>query len=376
MILAIIIAIFGIFLSSTSVLAGDSPILNSPANNSTVTSSALNWQAPSYQLYSSNPYRVQVDDDPSFSPSASIYRDTYKITTTYTPVLNTGTWYWRVKARDSSGIWSNWSETWTFILTNSTPTPIVTSTPTPTSAPTSSAQTTPNSLTSFTISNSPSQINSDQSFSVQVNLSLPSNPNTNFYLKGAFKKSDGSNYFGLTRVSNNWVKNGASYSSQYPINTDPAGNWSGSMKVQPDADDSGFTGGGDYIFKVARYTSSGSGPTWSNETTMNIISSSNEGQPLSDSQTTTSQASSTTKFQTTSISQANSIAKSTNPPKIIYQTASIAGVNYFATQSATPSAKIEVKNQKQVNPLLAIGFFLIFAGASCLGYIYLKKGRR
>lgn len=130
----------------------------------------------------------------------------------------------------------------------------------------------PTSVTSssFSITNSPSEINSDSIFKISVNLSLSNYPNTKFYLKGAFKKSDSSNYFGLTKVNSSWVQNGSSYASQYQINTNSSGDWSGELEIQPDVLDSGYEGGGDYIFKVARYSESGSGPNWSNEVTIKI----------------------------------------------------------------------------------------------------------
>ncbi len=367
-----VIILFFIF-SVIPVLAGDAPTLTSPSNNSTTASSRLDWQTPTYQLYSSNPYRVQ-DDDSSFS---SINKDYYTSNTHYAPTLSQGSWFWRVKAKDVSGIWSSWSESWTFILANSTPIPTPTSipTPTPTPPPPTPSPTTPSNSSSFTISNVPSQINSDSSFSTSINLSLPSNPSSSFYLKGAFKKSDGSNYFGQTLVSNNWVKNGSSYSSQYSITTDSSGNWSGNLRVQPDSEDSGFTGSGDYIFKVARYTSLGSGPTWSNESSINIIQPNvSTNGDTTDHQTTTNNSSnlgSSTPLPTYLPKPTHT--KSASAAQLNYQIASIAAA---ATSSAEPSPKVEVKSQKQINPFLLIGTLLMFASVSLLGYIYFSKKNR
>ncbi len=354
----------GLFALTSLVFAGEPPILISPTNGSTVTTSSLNWQAPSYQLYSSNPYRVQVDDDSGF---ASINKDYYTKNTYYTPTLNYGTWYWRVKAKDSSGTWSDWSNTWAFTLASSTPSPGVTSTPTSTPTPTTSPTSLP-STSSFTISGSPSQINADQSFNVSVNLSLPNNPSTSFYLKGAFKKSGGSNYFGLTKVSGNWVKNGSSYSSQYQITTDSSGNWSDNLEVKPDSEDSGFTGTGDYIFKVGRYTSTGSGPTWSNEETIKIIGAAQESDPTETISDTSLSPSSTISPSIKSIVTSSQIKSS---GKTEYKVASIAGVTATATPSVTPST--EVKSQKQTNLPLIIGILLIISGLGLFFFIYLRN---
>lgn len=247
----------------------------------------------------------------------------------------------------------------------SPPTPTPTS-PTPTPTPSSGSIT-----SSFTVSNAPSQITSDQSFNVSVNLSLPNNPGEKFYLKGAFRHPDKpSNYFGLTKVESSWIKNNTTATSQLPITTDQAGNWTGNIAVQPDGSDSGFTGTGDYIFKVGRYTNSGSGPTWSNEANIKIISTEIEeqgGTSTPDSPSSTTNPSSSPQ----SVSK-KSVSLSQASKKINYNVASIAGVTVIATPSATPAA-ITVKTQKQTNPIVWIGLVLVFAGASSLGYIYWKK---
>src|SRR5579884_315417 len=146
-----------------------------------------------------------------------------------------------------------------------TPTPSPTVLPTPSPTPTS----TPSPNSSITISNVPSNINSDDVFSTTVNLSSPNNPNTIFYLKGAFYIDGSTNYFGKTLVNGNWVKNSSGYNSQLEIITDGSGNWQGIIQVMPDDSDSGFTGTGSYNFKVAKYTSSGN-LSWSNSTSLTI----------------------------------------------------------------------------------------------------------
>lgn len=247
---------------------------------------------------------------------------------------------------------------------------IITSTPTPIPSPTFSLSPTPTpsptpKLSSFTISNIPSQINSDQSFNVPINLSLPDNGNTNFYLKGAFKKSDSSNYFGQTKVSGSWVKNGSSYSNQFPITTDSSGSWSGNLEIKPDNEDSGFIGTDDYIFKIGRYTSSGSGPTWSNESTIKITSQENSQ----------GETSANTFVPTTTSLQVKTFTP--NPTKnydrLSYRIASVAAATTSATLSASTSTGISVKGQRQTSLLIWTGLIFIFAGAGSIGYIYLKS---
>ncbi|MDP3948226.1 MAG: lamin tail domain-containing protein [bacterium] len=231
-------------------------------------------------------------------------------------------------------------------------------TPTPAPSPSSSQ---PTSL--FTISGIPSQINSDQSFSVKITLSMPSSANTDYYLKGAFKKSDGTRYLGLTKKDSEWVEYGDDYSDQYKITTDSSGNWNGSIEVKPDTLDNDYKGSGDYIFKIGRFTSSGSGPTWSNDTTIKINDLNRSS--LSDSSTPqpTSKA-------TSSSSPSPTIFKSPTP-KPSYQIASIAGIATAAESS--PEPVLSVKGKKQTNPFLWVGLIFIFAGVGAVGYIYLRK---
>lgn len=132
-----IVIIFSLLL--TPVLAGSPPILLSPLNNATVTSSRMEWQTPEYSLYPTKPYRIQVDETSLFSNPDKDY-DTAN--TFYTPILNSGFWYWRVKVKDSTGIWSDWSEIWSFDYNNpNSPTP--TPTPEPTIEPTATPTNTP-----------------------------------------------------------------------------------------------------------------------------------------------------------------------------------------------------------------------------------------
>ncbi len=245
--------------------------------------------------------------------------------------------------------------------------------PTPTPQPTLIAVSSPTSFatlqssSSFTISDIPSRINSDQSFTTLVNLSLSDKPNTNFYLKGAFKKSDSSNYFGLTKVSGNWVKNGSSYSNQLPITTDSSGNWSGNLEAMVDSEDSGYLGSGDYIFKVAKYDPL----IWSNEVTIHInnIEIAQESSSVNQTsfETTATPSPTTPALSKSSVSQSKSFTR----------VASVAGVSKSASPStssaSSTSANIKVADKKQINPFVFIGIIFIIAGVGSLGYIFLYR---
>ncbi|MBI2596160.1 hypothetical protein HYW46_05515 [Candidatus Daviesbacteria bacterium] len=366
--LAVVVLTGFLFLFPIPVSAISAPVLLSPSDSSIVTTPVLNWQSPSYPLYFSNPYRVQVDDNTLFS---SPDKDYYTSNTAYSPNLNDGIWYWRVRAKDSSGAASDWSSVWSFTLISATPTAVPTPTSTPTPTPTSTIAPSPTPSPSpsntpiFTIA--PGKLSITLQDSISVNIHIAGlNPNSKYYLKGAFIKEGSSNYFGLTRVSNGWVKNSASYLDQFLITTGSSGFWDGSLDIKPDGKDNGFTGNGDYIFKAGKYTESGSGPAWSNEIVINIT-----GNPPEKS-TSPSQPNFAGSVNTSSPSP--NPAKSGASPKFNYpNTASVAGVS---TDSSTPVITASDKEQKSNNKpnfwLLGAGLMVFVSGAGVLFYPKLK----
>lgn len=253
----------------------------------------------------------------------------------------------------------------------STPTPTSTPLPTSTSTPTATPPPTsiPTSSPSLTITNVPSQTSVNQEFPVSITLTnFPIN--TNYYLKGAFKKAGGSNYFGQTLVSGSWVKNSETYTQQFPITTDSSGSWSGILSVRGDPDDSGFTGQDDYIFKVGYYQDSSI--SWSNETTIHLNN-------LSPPSPTPSSPSNRPTINTHSPSLAattlSSLVKTTKlalPPSIL-------GASKSAEATKSPSkVKTETKPEnrdKFVYNILAVGggLILILSGLLRLTFLVKKK---
>ena len=283
--------------------ANPAPLPISPITGVITNSTKLEWLVPTYSLKATSPYRVQVSNLIDFSV---LSKDTTTSNTFYSPQLAEGIWYWRVLAKDSNNIESDWSQPAQFMYSSvipsasptpipsvipspsvssspspeiqtsptpipqvtPTPTPNITPTPIPTVSPSPSPTATPSP--SFTLNQLPSQINSNQSFSALITLILPIQLNTVFYLKGAFYAEGSSNYFGQTKYNGNWLKNSGSYSTQFKIQTDAQGKWQGYIEFTPDTQDSGFDSSGEYNFKIGRYTATGSGPTWSDSQSIYI----------------------------------------------------------------------------------------------------------
>ena len=256
------------FIFVGSVFADNNLTILEPVNNSEIsdTSPKLSWQYTGNCPTDSSCFRVELDDAENFS---SVDKSTYTNNTYYTPQnLSVKPWYWRVKAKNTSGEWSDWATGKFTIKETANP-----SSPSPPNSPSSPqpSPTTQNKQTSvFNISNTPSETNSNQEFNVTVEIESSNNPDTVLYLKGAFTKSGSTNYFGKTKVGGEWIKNSETASRQLQIKTDSSGKWKGNLTVIADTEDSGFDGSGNYIFKAGKYNSSGSGLSWSNETNIKI----------------------------------------------------------------------------------------------------------
>jgi large repetitive protein len=100
----------------SSALSVDTPVLVSPANGATgqPVSLTLSWNAVAF----ADSYRVQVSTDSLFgtiSNEASVAHVASTIQSAVVgPLPNDSLHYWRVRARDSTGSFGNWSTRWRF----------------------------------------------------------------------------------------------------------------------------------------------------------------------------------------------------------------------------------------------------------------------
>jgi hypothetical protein len=89
------------------------------------------------------------------------------------------------------------------------------------------------------------------------------------YVKGAFFIEGSSNYFGLSKNGDSWIKNSASVTSQPGVtlsSSDPL------LTIKSDSSDSGFHGEGDYKLKVGYYYTTSGGNVSSVNWSDNILS--------------------------------------------------------------------------------------------------------
>lgn len=261
---------------------------------------------------------------------------------------------------------------------------------------------------SFTISN-PQYNNSEITIDVSLlGLTSASCLNGSCYLQAAFTASELTRYFGFTKNHNGvWYEYIGSPESSYILATFFAfqpvdGAWSGQISLKNNSNDPDYKGPGTYNVKVWRYTGkSNSYSGTSNILTVNIedsvptptptplpatsltpsptskpsssptpTSAPKKATPSTTSPISSPSPSPTLKISPSSTQQGKSILfKATSAPKVSYPIATVAAV----TSSATPSSQIAIKNQKQINAAVWVGLILVFAGASSLGYIYLKR---
>ncbi len=90
----------------------DTPVLKSPSNGSRghpVNNLTLEW----HQAQGAASYRLQVADNPSFSPIAGDWSGLYSTSAVLNNMPKNTTIYWRVRASNSGGD-SDWSNTWSF----------------------------------------------------------------------------------------------------------------------------------------------------------------------------------------------------------------------------------------------------------------------
>jgi len=188
------------------------------------------------------------------------------------------------------------------------------------------------------------------------------------YIKGAFYKEGGSNYFGLTKFGDIWVKNSSPYTDQLKIKPN---NWDGKMIIKSDYSDSGFVGNGSYKLKIGFYyfTNGGniSSINWSNVLDVNIVAPI----PTPSNSPTPTKSPSPTISSPTSSPTANNVFKNTPAPTLAKLSAtalpqktisnSVLGLNDTLVPTSTPlgSSKPNDVDKKSTYGAFAV----IFLGA-------------
>lgn len=374
----VLIIIFALLVPKIT-FATSTPIIKEPLTNTETDdlSPRLTWEYTDSCPETGNCFLVEVAANESFSLTE---KSTYTNNTTYSPTLSEGKWYWRVKAKDSTNNWSNFSEVANITIKKQLANPSSSPTPSPTTKPSATTQpqnqgTPEKERSEFNISLNKNSIDSSDQITIMVSLKNHT-PNTIYYIKPSFYQSNSTNYFGLTSINSEWIKNSITATSQTIITTDSSGNWSGSLTTKPDTEDSGFKGSGEYLLKVGKYNDSGTGLTWSNNTTVNINhiektpESKTDDSPINIGDTTTETILGTSDQnnideETLSDTTEN---ESTAEPEINYQIATISA-NSTEDKTEVNNQQTIVKADKQFNWwFISAGMILLLVSAIYVVY--------
>ena len=122
-----------------------------------------------------------------------------------------------------------------------------------------------------TITNVPTSINHNQEFTVDMSLPTCSNCSSNSYLRGVFFYPETSDsYSGFSQNnSGEWIGSSNDRTKYFLVSSDQTkeSTWSGQLKFKFDGDKPG----GNYFFKVGRYTSAeGSSADWSEKSAISV----------------------------------------------------------------------------------------------------------
>lgn len=232
--------------------------------------------------------------------------------------------------------------------------------------------------TSVSFSNAPTSVDQAQEFELDAVLTCTSCTGDSF-LRGVFYPN-GTSYFGYTQdTAGNWINvSGGSCTQYFKVATSDLkdGSWSGKLKVKVDAESSLFSGPGDYLFKIGRYTTSCGSPTWSSEITIAISGPTATPTPAPTSTPTPTPGSTSTPTSTPTKIPTPTKAPTSTPVKIPTATPQ-------ATISATPvvlgaidpTATPEAMPQnKPLNPIImSLSFVGIGLGILSLALVWQKR---
>jgi len=223
----------------------------------------------------------------------------------------------------------------------------------------------------ISVSNVPSSL--DQSQEVDADVFLSCDGCSDSYLRGVFYPN-GTNYFGFTQNNQGqWIGTSNDKTQYFKVGENDLfeGSWSGKLKVKPDPADSAYSGPGNYVFKVGRYTGGGSA-TWSNEVSL-AISGPTATQAPTKTPTPAPQATNTLTPTIIHSPTKKSTPTKTPTPKISLTPTievSPSGIVLGTETAATPSGGI-----KPVLPLI-IALLLVAIGLAIIAIVLVWKKRK
>ena len=202
------------------------------------------------------------------------------------------------------------------------------------------------------------------------------------FIKGAFYQDGSTNYFGLTKNGDTWIKNGDSSQNQLQVKI---GDWDGGVRVKCDFGDSGYKGEGDYKLKLGFYYTTSNGTLSSINWSSNVLTvsvSEPDPTPTVTPQPTTTPTVAPTKTATPTaipIKTSTPTPKPTASPTVSPEESSssslsgeVLGLEFDSP--TPPSTNSKTGNKSNIFALVLIGLGIIFVGLSLyLGTKYKKN---
>lgn len=230
---------------------------------------------------------------------------------------------------------------------------------------------------SMIITSSKSSLFGDEELTLSASMSGFTN-NETIYIKGAFYNDGSTNYFGLTKYNDNFIKNGESTVTQKQITV---GNWDNNLIVKPDFTDSGFIGENTYKLKVGFYylTSGGniSPVNWSNALDVAISLPDPTATPIIPTNTSIPPSATTIPSPKPTLTKIPTIKPTSVQSKITSSVASISSEILGSSISAKPTETIKnFGNKKKDNnfPLfLLIGGIILLISCIVVTFLIYKK---
>lgn len=204
----------------------------------------------------------------------------------------------------------------------------------------------------------PGSVDADNQFGVTV--SLTDAPKLKkYYLRAALFESGKTSYFGYTfNHLDQWHNQPGEYLKYLEIATNDQGSWSGQLKAKADLSSGYFKGGGEYQFKIGRYTEGGS-LSWSNNEAALVINYANQSNdsPSPSPNPTTSSSSQTT------VSPSPIPTPSASPqPSKIFRIKDIILLQPETPEPVLGTSSGQTSTSPQIDWPLAVMFLVVGAG--------------
>lgn len=224
----------------------------------------------------------------------------------------------------------------------------------------------------------------DQSAETQVDVVLTCSGCGDSYLRGVFYPGN-TNYFGFTQNNTgDWIGLDSDRTKYFKVaKTDLTdASWSGKIKIKPDTSDQSYTGPGEYLFKIGRYTSgTDASADWSNELAIKITGPTPTPSPTAVPTQAPSPTPTLTPVKTPTPTPTPVKTLKPTPGSTLTPTPQVLGADVTETAKPTPYPSPDKKESPEKNNSFPLVLSITFVSAGLIligftGYSIYKKTKR